>query len=490
MDGSEPACTRTRLAGVLLATLLATGPLQAAEPPLSLSDWKLDAIQLSNGRVLKGVLLGENPFEIRFQIIRQNPGQKTFVFNAFLFRTAEFQWVEKLKADERQRLMARLKALDPTGAGELARMNELELKPAAWRQDPKRGLSYSSEHFQLVSNAREDIVRRVAVRLEEIYAAYTTRLPPRARGKPTTILLADSLEEYQALLKDQGRNLLNLAFYDPSRNQIVAASPNLQSLGEGLEQARKEHEKYRQEFRDLEQLYRNKEMPESIASAIRDGRRRMDDADKYNEKIFHDATRELFQTLYHEAFHAYLGSFVYPSAEFDVPRWLNEGLAQIFETAIVEAGDLRVGHADAARLQRVKAGAAFRLKCLWTASAAPVGSLDQALLLDAARHKCEAVPLADLLVSGPKQFLVSHASDRAVSDRYYLTSWALAYYLTFDRRVLGTSQLEQYARDCKRGRPPLEAFRALVDQPLDAFESAFLDYLLQLRPDGTLSRRF
>ena len=37
-----------------------------------------------------------------------------------------------------------------------------------------------------------------------------------------------------------------------------------------------------------------------------------------------------------------------------MPRWLNEGLAQIFETAIIEAGELRVGHADAERLARVK----------------------------------------------------------------------------------------------------------------------------------------
>ena len=36
---------------------------------------------------------------------------------------------------------------------------------------------------------------------------------------------------------------------------------------------------------------------------------------KANEAAFERATRQSFQTLYHEAFHAYVGDFVYPPAE-------------------------------------------------------------------------------------------------------------------------------------------------------------------------------
>ena len=63
----------------------------------------------------------------------------------------------------------------------------------------------------------------------------------------------------------------------------------------------------------------------------------------------------LFTRLYHEAFHAYLGTFVYPAQGGSLPIWFNEGLAQIFETAIVEVGELRVGHADPVRLVAVRA---------------------------------------------------------------------------------------------------------------------------------------
>src|SRR5205085_1492762 len=91
--------------------------------------------------------------------------------------------------------------------------------------------------------------------------------------------------------------------------------------------------------------------------------------------------------------------------------WLNEGMAQIFETAIVEAAELRVGHVDRPRLARVKKALA---------------------------EKDGLVPLAELLRAGPKQFHVLHASDHQVADRHYLTSWALAFYLLFDQNLLRT----------------------------------------------------
>src|SRR5208283_1264672 len=77
-------------------------------------------------------------------------------------------------------------------------------------------------------------------------------------------------------------------------------------------------------------------------------------ANTTNEELFQKATQQLFQTLYHEAFHAYLANFVFPPSEGTVPRWLNEGLAQIFETALVEAGELRVGHITPIRLTNIQ----------------------------------------------------------------------------------------------------------------------------------------
>jgi hypothetical protein len=95
--------------------------------------------------------------------------------------------------------------------------------------------------------------------------------------------------------------------------------------------------------------------------------------------------------------------------------------------------------------------------------------------------------LADLLSAGPKEFLVAHGTDQQVSDRAYLASWALAFYLTFERRLLGTPQMDAYVRARKQGAEAQTAFRDFVGQPLEEFEKAFHQYLLVLRSDGTTS---
>src|SRR5206468_381524 len=100
-------------------------------------------------------------------------------------------------------------------------------------------------------------------------------------------------------------------------------------------------------------LYKGKELT-AFREVITDKRRQLQAAGAKNQLLFDQATQLLFATLYHEAFHAYVASFVYPTSAGELPRWLNEGLAQIFETALIDAGDLRIGHADKARLARAQ----------------------------------------------------------------------------------------------------------------------------------------
>lgn len=430
-------------------------------------DWKFDVLKLKNGAVFQGLLVEESASEIRFRNVRRSAGQPTVVIPAATFQRAEIASLDKLTAKEREELSERLKLLDPTGKLEETRMDNLELKPVPWVQGKEEALGYTSVHFVLISNAREDIVRRSAVKLEQIYGAYTRFLPARQKaGKPTTIVLARTLKEYQSINKDFGRNILNPAYYDPARNQVVCAS-DLQELGDDLERVRKKHQalldKLNQDESALKKKFKGGNIPASLKpalNAINASRQEIHQANGKNDGIFAAATKQLFQTLYHEAFHAYLTNFVYPASEAEVPRWLNEGLAQIFETAIVEAGDLRVGHVAKDRLEIIRTAA----------------------------RKNELVPLADLLKAGPKQFLVAHASEQAASDRYYLNSWALASYLAFDRGLIGTPALHNYVQALKRKTDDLEAFRALVGKPLAQFDKEYQQYLANLRPDGTAKK--
>jgi hypothetical protein len=131
---------------------------------------------------------------------------------------------------------------------------------------------------------------------------------------------------------------------------------------------------------------------------------------------------------------------------------------------VVEAGELRADSPDRERLNRVK----YWLK---------------------GKNGGSLVSLSDLLVIGKDAFLTSHADQKAAADRAYLTSWALAYYLTFERRLIGTDAFNKYLATVNSGGDPRKAFSQLVGRELLAFEKEWHAYLLRLQSDGTLAKQ-
>ncbi len=465
-----------RWAVVGLLGALACDAARAGNAP-GADDWKYDVVYCKTGPPMRGLIVDRNSDPIKIKCITRKPGKPTLVFDQFVLRrdVARMELLEKADREkmekrldglkrEREHLTLQLRLLGPKGKGAPRGEEMIDLREATWPgKVGGKGLGYQSAHFQLVSNARSEVVQLAALHLEQIYAAYARALPPRApKGKPTTIVLARSVADYRAIARERGLNLFNPAFYDPERNQVVCGS-DLERLYDEIEKARARHAALRREIkerkRELQKAYGGKAPAELLAPLVEAGKR-MEEIEGRNEGTFVRNRQRLFRLLYHEAFHAYLGTFVYPSREGSLPHWFNEGLAQIFETAIVEVGELRIGHTDSER--RVAARAALA--------------------------KGKLPKLVDLLRSGPKQFVVEHASEHQVSDRYYLASWALAFYLTFDRKVVGTQKLHDYVAALKREVDPVVAFRALVGKPLDEFEKDYHAYLRALRPDGTTGK--
>jgi hypothetical protein len=461
-------------AGAWLALLLAAAALRAEAPP-GADEWKYDVVHRKKGPPFRGLVLEQTAQYVRVLCVSRKPGSPTVVFRELLPR-AEIERLELLGDEDREALRQRLdalkreraalaadlKALGPGGTAPADAVDRLDLRPVPWpAAPPGRALEYRSGHFRLVSNAGEGLVCLAATRLEQVYAAYARTLPQRVKNaEPTRILLTRSLADYQALARARGHNLLNPAFYDAARNEIVCGS-DLERLGDELGRVRRHHETLRKELKDREadlvRVYKGrKNVPPELLRPLAEAAQKIGATEERNARAFAGAQERLFRRLYHEAFHAYLANFVYPGRDEEVPRWLNEGLAQIFETAIVEVGELRVGHADPERLEELRRALAR-------------GTL---------------LPLADLLRSGPKQFQVAHAGDQQASDRYYLAAWALAFYLTFDRKLLGTPSLDEYVRALHRGEDAVAGFRKLVGQPLPQFEKEYLQYLKRLRPEG------
>jgi hypothetical protein len=474
---------------LLLSALIEAGALPlwsgfaGADGPPGGDDWKYDIVYLKMGGTYRGLVYQRGGGVGMWCIVR-NPGRPA-VFYRVHFAEEEVARIEMLPEDEHEKLRQRFEALreehrrmpDPWRAIEseetaIPGAEKIELAETPWRGDGKsKALAYRSNYFELESNASRRIVLVAAEQLEQVYAAYARFLPPRAKGQPTTILLPQSRADYQALVRSQGHTLLNPAFFDPGKNQIVCAFDWKQMSAE-LRRVHDEHVQLREKVHkceaELRKAYKG-DLPAEFKALLVEQCRRIQAAETHNQEICARARQRLFQRLFHEAFHAYLLNFVYPphplaspknGGESGVPRWLNEGLAQIFETAVFEVGELRIGHADRERLEAVR----------------------QALA------KNTFLPLVDLLRSGADQFLVAHNRDKQVSDRYYLASWALTFYLTFDRKLLGTPALDTYVGQLQRGVDPLEAFRELTGQPLAAFEHAFLHYLKHLHPDGHVGR--
>jgi hypothetical protein len=463
---------RTWAFGLCAAFLLTLPPRDAAQAPAppGSGDWPCDVVRLKKGPALQGLVLEQTPGLVRMKCVSRRTGAPTVVYTAEL-AAADVERVDLLPDQQREQLRQRLEALrqerrvltdhlrslEPGAprAGEV-----LDLRPAAWVTDPHiPALEYRSSHFRLLSNARREVVELAAIHLEQVYAAYARSLPPRVAGSPTLILVAGSADDYRELLRGRGLGLSNPAFFDATRNQVVCVS-DLGRLADELQAARRHHGRLRTQLAsreaELRAAYRGP-IPAVVRAPLDEARKKIEAADARNAETFALARERLFRRLYHEAFHAYLAGFVYPPAEAAVPPWLNEGLAQVFETAIVEVGELRLGHADAERLEAVR-------------RAVGEGTL---------------LPLDELLRCGASEFQVAHGGDRLASDRHYLASWALAFCLTFDRHVLGTPALDTYVRSLHGGAAPGPAFRALVGRPLPDFERAFHDYLRHLRPDGT-----
>jgi hypothetical protein len=465
----------TRLVAILgtctlLASLACVG-VAPAEP--GGDEWKYDVVVRRKGPALKGLVVKQNAEYVTIKCINRNPGRPTIIFeeaiprrdvdHVYLLDPKERDvLVKRIDAvrKERELLAGRLKLLEPGSKAPADAGDVVYLKPTEWPPNKKtRALSYRSAQFELISTAQDELVQYTVIMLESAYIAYEKHLPPRhPKANPTTILLTRTMSEYLALVRDQGVDFFNPAFFDVAHNRILCGS-DLYRLCEEVEECREYHAKLlvdlAKEEEALRAAFKGKEKAlAEFLQPIEEKRKSIPITEKRNIERYHQARDRFFHRLYHEAFHAYLNTFVYSPDEAEVPRWLNEGLAQIFETAVVEAGELRVGHVDRER------GVAIR----------------QALARDT------LVPVADLLRSGPQQFLVAHAAATQAADRQYLASWGLAFYLTFERKLLGTKVMDEYVTSLKRGADPLMAFETLVGQPLAAFEKDYLNYLKKLDP--------
>ncbi|MCS6978121.1 MAG: DUF1570 domain-containing protein [Gemmatales bacterium] len=423
--------------------------------------WRFDVLRHQNGHTFEGLIVEEKGDEIQFKHIIRRPGAKTVVLD-LTFQRDEIQSIQRLAEKDRAELAARVAQLDRGGERERQRIRELVLEEIRWPNDqPAR--RYTCKHFLLESDLREDLVRLAVVRLEDIFQAFADRFGSRrSGGRVTLVLLFRSEKDYKERLTTLGLNILNPACFDPRSNTILAVSDFEQRAAE-YEAIRAKHEALLRELESQEKKLRQHffgKPPRGMLLSITQARRTIHLLNAENESLLERQRRPLFTLLAHEAFHAYVESHLYPAEEGGLPHWLNEGLAQVYESAVVDGGELRVGSIDARRLQ-----------------------VAQELL-----RKSQLPGVLEVLKAEPRQFQLAHRQESPATDRLFLACWGLAHYLAFHRKVLTSDRIDAYLAARKRGSSEEEAFRLLADEPLMEFEAQFRQYLQALRSDGTVRK--
>jgi hypothetical protein len=453
----------------LSLSLLLCCAAAAQDPSSANALWPMDTLRLKDGRVLKGLVQSQRDGEIEFIEIVRPPGRPMY---GVLYPIApkEVDSLTPISKKDRATLARRFHQFRNRAVIEAGRMESLPIEVIERERQTWR--VYQGAWFTLESTADEATTRRCIVRIEQTFRAYRLLLPPRTTDRRNLrVVLHGSMDAYRTYLRTLGLDIANPAYFSIAQNEIVAGS-DLSAYAEELAKASAQSEAVRKEYLELdrslgvrlkqlgEEMQRRGFSKEEIAAELQARRnawstemqkleRKLAEIRRRNEARFAQVTQDMFRRLAHEAFHAYVENYVFPHDRSELPRWLNEGLAQIFESGQLEAEALRVDAPDPQLLERLQE--------------------------DLRGEK--PLPLSQLLVADGRQFVKTHGNES--TDRNYLYAWGLAWYLTFEFDLLHDNRLEAFVAVAPE--KPVQRFETLVGQPLGKFEPQWRAAMLQLR---------
>lgn len=457
--------------GVAAAAQDASPQAATRQPPdPQAAAWPMERIEMLDGAVHEGYIESQDAAWINLIQIRGGRTRPTHLVIRPIERS-QIASVVRLDEQQRARLRERIEQFINRARIEAAGMDAAHLETIT--EEGRRRYQYRGKWFSLDSSADESTTRRIIVRVEQIFTAYRQIIAPRTDSqRPLRLVVLASMPEYKAYLERLGIALQNPACFIPQQNVVVAGS-DMARLSTELAKVNVEHARLEAELARLE-----KQMPGKLAEISREMRKKSGSAphnhitkallsqrreleeqikkkrselqrvDRENDRTFQNVTGQMLSRLYHEALHAYLENYVYPRARHDVPLWLNEGLAQMFEAGWLESGSFRIDGPNPEALKALKADLV-----------AP-----------------SPLPWEKVLTASQAEFL--GGSD---AGRYYAYAWGLTYYLEFEHHVLGSAALDRYVEPASKGGDAVERFQKLMGMPIDKFAATWREYILQLR---------
>jgi|688.fasta_scaffold44725_2 hypothetical protein len=484
----------TLLAAATVAAALVRCPIAPAQAvpalvgpaPVGLGTepWRLERVELADGVLLEGLIDEAGPDAVFVDVVKRPPGRPMYVVTWGPITRDRIRRLEPLPAAEHDRLAARIDTFFAARETATGGKTPAESLPGLRRDGDAGPWRHESAAFTFESTADAASSRDAMARLEEVFGAFELLVPPTVRAgetAPPTVRICGTAAEYAAVQRQLGVRLENPAFYAAGRRLLVASS----DLPAVTARQREAAEANAVAARRLEELDRDfAARLESLVAELERGRAaaahreqivqqvrgrwrkerdaeagRIEAANRANQARVAVARREFYGRLAHEAWHAYADTRLRARGDGRLPRWLDEGLAQVLEAAPIDAGELRLGAPDPRRLAAVH-------------QALRDGSLP---------------PLADVLRAGPEQFLAGHATAAADAERMYLVSWALALDLAILAPVLSPAAVAGLCDEAPAA-DAVRRFETLVGTSLAAFEPAWRRRLLDLRPRDRAGR--
>ncbi|MFM8379928.1 MAG: hypothetical protein ACKOB1_11465 [Planctomycetia bacterium] len=467
---------RAAVAGIFVGVALAAaGAADDAGPGgRGFADaWRLDRVSLADGRSLAGLLV-EEPDDARGDVVLvevvRRPGRPMHLVTRRLPARLVAS-IDRLAEADRAALAARIEAFRTSGRAEREAAAALALS----RSDDDAPWRYEGPWFTLESSAGQPLTRQAIVRLEALLDAFENLVPASAQGDPArrlAVRLCGSQAEYARAQAEQGVKVANPVFYLPERGLLVAGSDvpavieQARLAADGLDAtAQRQKELDAEVTAGLRRLAAELEaqgIPGGERAEIVDRTRArwqreraailadVDQARKDNEARVKQARDEFFTALAHEAWHAYADLRLGQGGR--LPAWLDEGLAQVFETGLLEAGELRLDAPDPRRLAQLAD----------LLAAEPRGALGA------------------VIDGGENQFVVGHGNAAATSRRAYLLAWGVAYDLVLGAPALSVRGIEEAARSGPEAGGERARFERLVGMPVEEFETEWRARMLNL----------
>jgi hypothetical protein len=435
--------------------------------------WPTERIELTDGQTYRGFIESEDSAWVYLAQVRRPNGRPMFVVIRPVDRS-RISRIVRLDPAEKEKLRARIVQFRNRAHIEAGRVEAVELALA--EKEGNRYHHYRGKLFSLDSTADEHTTRRMVVRVDQMFTAYRQILTPRREPmRPLRLVVLGSQEEYDDLLSRFDLKIDNAACYIREANLIVASS-EIARFATALKKIKDQHDRLRDELDELEDQLRPrlKALSQQLRKQgvarreigrllglerirferqIEQKQKELKRCDRKNTKKFDEVTRLMFRRLHHEAFHAYLENYVYPHKSHEIPLWLNEGLATMFEQGRLESGTLRVDAPNRAAL-----------KCLKRDLAGD-----------------DRLSLESIISAEPKAFLPTASGAEAAVAQRYAYCWGLAYYLTFEKGLLHNGSLDRYVKKNGNTRSAQQRFEKLVGMPLSHFEQQWQEYVLKLK---------